>query len=109
MIAMVAIVVSFTFLGLARRSTGLGAQEVQVVRVARGDQVVRVIRLPLGGLDLPSILAVPVIQDAQRFHKSEVEQASFDLRLLEWVDLVRLGEDCHSRLLYMLGRKMEYS
>ena len=106
----VEIVVSFTFqLEVARRSTGLGDQEVPAVLVVRGVQEVPAFRRALGGLDLPSILAVPVIQDVQRFHKSEAGQASFDLRLLEWVDLVRLEEDYHSRMLYMLGRKLEYS
>ena len=106
---MVEIIVSFTFLGVTQRSTGLGDQEVQAVRVVRGVLEVPAVRRALGGLDLPSILAVPVIRDVQRFHKSEAGQASFDLPLLEWVDLVRLGEDYHSRMLCMLGRKLEYS
>lgn len=101
---------TFTFLEVApRHSTGLGDQAVQAVRVVRGGLVVLGLRRPLEALDLPPLLAVPVIRDVQQFHKSEAEQASFGLRLAEWVDLVRLGEDCHSRMLYMLGRKLECS
>ena len=94
---------------MVRRSTGLGDQEVQVVQVVRGVLVVLGLRRLLEALDLPSFLEVPVIRDAQQFHKSEAEQASFGLRLAEWVDLVRLEEDCHSRMLCMLGRKLECS
>lgn len=90
--------VSFTFLlEVAQHSTGLVDQGVRAALVVREAPGVLELRRPLGALDLPSFLEVPVIRDVQQCHKSEAEQASFGLRLAEWVDLVRLGEDCHSR------------
>ena len=97
------------FLEVARHSTGLGDQGVQAALVVREALGVPELRRRLGALDLPSLLEVPVIRDVQLCHKSEAEQASFGLRLAEWVDLVRLGEDCHNRLLHMLGRRLESS
>ncbi len=88
---------------------GLGDQEVQEVRVVRGVLVVLPSRGILGDLGLPSLPSVLVIPDVLEFRRLEAGRVSFGQRLLGMVDRVGLGVDCHNRLLYSLGHRLDYS